>query len=73
MVKAKRNDNDGKIERRYWSEPKIPIGLRISKDLVERAKKAARLRKVPFTAIITSGIERELFAIYKEYGGEKAA
>lgn len=71
MGKAKKNDSAGKVERRYWSEPKIPVGLRLSEELVERAKAAARERKIPFTAIVTAGIERELFAYHST--GKKAA
>jgi hypothetical protein len=37
----------------------------LDKELVERAKEAARAKKIPFTTLIASGIERELFAISK--------
>lgn len=62
MGKIKKETTSAKSERRYWTEPKVPVGLRLSAELVERAKKAARERKIPFTALITAGIERELFA-----------
>lgn len=65
MVKNKKNDNAGAATKRYWSVPKVPVGLRLDKDLVERAKEAARLKKIPFTTLIASGIERELYAISK--------
>ncbi len=71
MARNKKDDTGGKAQRRYWSSVKVPVGLRLDETLVERAKRAARLKKVPFTALVASGIERELFAVYKEFGGEE--
>jgi hypothetical protein len=65
MGRNKKEDNAGGAQKRYWAVPKVPVGLRLDKDLVERAKEAARVKKIPFTALIASGIERELYAISK--------
>lgn len=61
MVKDKKNDEQSPGTR-YWARPKIPIAFRMDADLVERAKEVARQKKIPLVALVSAGIEREIYA-----------
>lgn len=46
----------------YWAKPKVSVGLKMDKDLIDRAKAEAKKRVIPFTQLVASGIEKELAA-----------
>ncbi len=45
---------------KYWTKPKVPVGLKMDKDLIDRAKAEAEKRGIPFTQLVANGIEREI-------------
>lgn len=60
MARGKKADNGREPTPRYWTVPKIPVGLKMDKDLIDRAKAVAKKRKITFTRLVAQGIEREL-------------
>lgn len=62
MGRSKETNSGEQTRSRYWTVPKVPVGLKMDKNLIDRAKAAAKARKIPFTTLVAMGIERELAA-----------
>lgn len=57
MGRGEETNSKREPKPRYWTSPKIPVGIKLDKSLLSRSRATAKAQKIPFIRLVEQGLE----------------